>query len=145
VFIKAFRVKKGTLVSRYLQLYNGFLISALIHHIGSLNTPYNPSVKYQFIFFMSQPIAITIEDFAIYLGKKAGIKESCKRPLCPQVNRWNTADGLTGKTRAIGYAWVGAVLSFTLRYCTKFFFDMNLGAVRNPIVAKFSIMDRVFG
>jgi len=52
---------------------------------------------------------------------------------------------MIGKTRAIGYAWVGAVLSFTLRYSAKFFFDMNLGAVRNPIVAKYSIMDRLFG
>ncbi|KEF56429.1 uncharacterized protein A1O9_08010 [Exophiala aquamarina CBS 119918] len=126
VLLRALRVRKGTMVSRYLQLYNGFLISALIHHIGSLNIAYTPSVKYQFVFFMSQPIAITIEDFAIYLGKKAGVKES-----------W--------KTRALGYTWVGAVLSFTLRYAAKFFFDMNLGAVRNPIVAKFGIMDRVFG
>lgn len=71
------------MASRYLQLYNGFLISALIHHIGSLNIAYTPSIKYQFIFFMSQPIAITIEDFAIYLGKKAGVKESCKKRVLP--------------------------------------------------------------
>jgi Membrane bound O-acyl transferase family len=71
-------VKKGTLTSRYLQLYNAFLVSALIHHIGSLNIPYTPAVQYQFLFFMMQPVAITIEDFAIYLGRKAGLKESCK-------------------------------------------------------------------
>lgn len=79
--IRALRVQKGTLVSRYLKLYNGFLISAFIHHIGSLNAAYHPSVKYQFMFFMFQPIAITLEDFAIYLGKKAGVKKSCKKRI----------------------------------------------------------------
>lgn len=78
LLIRGLRVKKGTLASRYLQLYNAFLISALIHHVGALNAAYNPGVKYQFMFFMIQPVAITFEDFAIYLGQKAGIKESCK-------------------------------------------------------------------
>ena len=119
-------VNKGTLSSRYLQLYNGFFVSGLIHHVGSLNAPFNPVVMDQFWFFMLQPVAITIEDFAIYVGKKANIKDS-----------W--------KTRALGYAYVGAVLSFTLRYATNFFFGMNLGTARHPIIAKLSIMDRVFG
>ena len=72
------RVKKGTFVSRYLQLYNAFFVSAIIHHIGALNVPYSPLVWCQFAFFMMQPVAITIEDFAVYLGKKAGLKETCK-------------------------------------------------------------------
>lgn len=74
---RLFRIKKGTLVSRYLQLYNAFFVSALIHHIGALNMPYSPLVEYQFYFFMIQPVAITIEDFAIHLGKKAGLKKTC--------------------------------------------------------------------
>jgi hypothetical protein len=32
----------------------------------------------QVAFFMLQPVAITVEDFVVYLGKKAGIKESRK-------------------------------------------------------------------
>jgi hypothetical protein len=71
-------VRKGTLVSRYLQLYNAFFVSAVIHHIGALNCPYSALAWYQFYFFMIQPVAITVEDFAIYLGKKAGLKETCK-------------------------------------------------------------------
>jgi hypothetical protein len=78
VLIFITRVKKGTLTSRYLQLYNAFFVSALIHHIGSLNIPYTPAVRCQFLFFMMQPVAITIEDSAIYLGRKVGLKESCK-------------------------------------------------------------------
>ncbi|OCT51557.1 hypothetical protein CLCR_08724 [Cladophialophora carrionii] len=72
------RIRKGTLASRYLQLYNAFVVSALIHHIGALNCPYSELPWCQFYFFMIQPVAITVEDFAIYMGKKAGLKESCK-------------------------------------------------------------------
>ncbi|KIX08170.1 uncharacterized protein Z518_02826 [Rhinocladiella mackenziei CBS 650.93] len=124
--ITLFGVKRGSLASRYLQLYNAFFISALIHHVGALNIPYSSSVWDQFIFFMMQPVAITIEDFAIYLGKRAGLKES-----------W--------KTRAVGYAWVWCVLSYTLRFAIKSFMDVGLGSARHPFVEKFSIMDRVFG
>jgi hypothetical protein len=77
VLISVTGIKRGTFISRYLQLYNAFLVSALVHHVGALNIPYSPSAKYQIYFFMLQPVAITIEDFAIYLGKKAGLKESC--------------------------------------------------------------------
>lgn len=80
-------VKKSTVVSRYLQLYNGFLVSALIHHIGSLNTPYTPLIGHQFLFFMMQPVAITVEDLAIYLGRKAGLKANCECPN-PTTGGW---------------------------------------------------------
>jgi hypothetical protein len=76
--MRLLRIRKGTLVSRYLQLYNAFFVSAVIHHIGALNCPYSTLAWYQFYFFMIQPVAITVEDFAIYLGKKAGLKETCK-------------------------------------------------------------------
>jgi hypothetical protein len=61
-----------------VQLYLSFFISASIHHIGSLNTPYFPAVKQQFLFFMLQPVAITFEDYVIHLGKKLGIRPSGK-------------------------------------------------------------------
>jgi len=124
--IRILRVKKGTVASRLLQLYNAFFVSAILHHIGSLNQPYSPMVWCQFAFFMMQPVAITIEDFAISFGRSIGLKE----------NR---------KTRALGYAWVGVVLSFTLRYAAAAFTAAGVGGARHPVVAKFSIMERVFG
>ncbi len=78
---KLLGIRKGTLFSRYLQLYNAFFVSALIHHIGSLNCPYSALVWYQFYFFMIQPVAITVEDFAIHVGKKAGLRDTCKSSL----------------------------------------------------------------
>ncbi|EXJ58575.1 hypothetical protein A1O7_06002 [Cladophialophora yegresii CBS 114405] len=120
------RIRRGTLGSRYLQLYNAFVVSALIHHIGALNCPYSALPWCQFYFFMIQPVAVTVEDFAIYVGKKAGLRQS-----------W--------RTRAVGYAWVGCFLSYSLRYAAAGFTAAGLGGVRHPFVAKFSIMDRLFG
>jgi hypothetical protein len=52
-----------------------------------MNMPTSSSVVnlYQIAFFMLQPVAITVEDFVVYLGKKAGLKESSK--ICPAVQR----------------------------------------------------------
>ena len=141
---KLLRVRKGTLVSRYVQLYNAFFISALIHHVGALNLPYSSLVWSQFYFFMMQPIAITIEDLAIYLGKKVGLTKTCRLPRAPIFDSRSRPDLPAGKTKAAGYVWVGCVLSFTLRYAIKAFVDAGLCSMRHPFVAKFSIMERLF-
>ncbi|EXJ68268.1 uncharacterized protein A1O5_08883 [Cladophialophora psammophila CBS 110553] len=124
--LRLLRVKKGTLVSRYVQLYNAFLVSALIHHAGALNCPSSSFAWCQFYFFMIQPVAITFEDLAIYLGKKTGLKD-------------------TWKTRAVGYVWVVCFLSYSLRYAAKGILAAGLGGVRHPFVDTFSIIDRLFG
>jgi hypothetical protein len=64
-----------------------FITTSLIHHLGAMNIPTSSSVVnlYQIAFFMLQPVAITVEDFVVYLGKKAGLKESSK--ICPAVQR----------------------------------------------------------
>jgi len=52
-------IKKGTFLSRYTQLYIAFFVSACIHHIGTLNLPYDPATeggKLQFAFFMLQAV-----------------------------------------------------------------------------------------
>jgi hypothetical protein len=59
-----------------------FITTTLIHHLGALNVTTSSSKNNlnQVAFFMLQPVAITVEDFVVYLGKKAGLKESCKLP-----------------------------------------------------------------
>ncbi|KAL5325817.1 hypothetical protein ACEPPN_006950 [Leptodophora sp. 'Broadleaf-Isolate-01'] len=71
-------IQKGTLTSRYLQLYLAFIASGLLHHLGALNLPSSSTKNNwnQLAYFFMQPIAITVEDIVIYLGKKAGIKKS---------------------------------------------------------------------
>lgn len=78
VVTRSLGIKKGTGISRYLQLYNAFFVSAMVHHIGALNCPYSTMARYQFYFFMIQPVAISLEDLAIFLGKKAGLRDTCK-------------------------------------------------------------------
>lgn len=71
-------VTKGSIISRYLQLYNAFFLSAVMHHVGSLNNPYSPMAWAQVAFFLMQPVAITFEDLAIYLGEQAGLEKNRK-------------------------------------------------------------------
>ena len=63
-------VSHGTVGSAYLKLYFSFLFSAYIHNIGAMNNPYTSAVRYQFWFFLLQPVAITIED--IVCGLRGG-------------------------------------------------------------------------
>jgi hypothetical protein len=75
-------ITPGTLISRYAQLYLGFTASALIHHFPSMihSTGLRDGSGGQLAFYLLQPFAITFEDLVIYLGKKAGVKKSCKFP-----------------------------------------------------------------
>jgi hypothetical protein len=77
---KYITIPRGTLVSRYTQLYLAFIATTLLHHSGAMNITSSSSENNlnQVAFFMLQPVAITFEDFVIYLGKKAGVKESRK-------------------------------------------------------------------
>lgn len=102
-------IKQGTLASRYLQLYLAFIASALIHHLGVLNvtssTPQNDMNS--LIFFLIQPLAITLEDFAVYLGKKAGVKSSWKTKILRTI---------------CTLAW----FSYSFRYLSAYFYNTGL-------------------
>ncbi len=73
-------MQHGTFESRYAQLYLAFIASAFIHHLGALNvTSSSPENDWlSLLFFLIQPISIMLEDLAIYVGKKAGVKSSCR-------------------------------------------------------------------
>jgi hypothetical protein len=81
-------IRHGTLVSRYTQLYLAFITTTAIHHIGAMNMPTSSNANNlsQVAFFMLQPVAITLEDFVVYLAKKAGVKES--RNIYPPPQRY---------------------------------------------------------
>lgn len=57
-----------------------FIATTFLHHVGAINvtTSSHENDMNQVIYFMLQPVAITVEDFVIYLGRKAGLKESSK-------------------------------------------------------------------
>ncbi|KAL2069917.1 hypothetical protein VTL71DRAFT_14596 [Oculimacula yallundae] len=102
-------IPRGTLFSKYLQLYFGFFTSAFLHLIGAWNLPpctRHAIVDQQFFFFL-QPIAITFEDFVIYIGKRAGIKKS-----------W--------KTNLVGRLWTFSWFMFSLGYICAFMYNAGL-------------------
>lgn len=81
-------VPPGSTRSAYLKLFFSFLFSAYIHHIGAMNIPYTPAVKYQFWFFLVQPVAIAFEDVVCTWGGRGRIRgrEVTKRdgPIVPR-------------------------------------------------------------
>lgn len=64
------KIPKGTWMSKYGQLYLGFLMSAVLHHAGAYMIFRRSGGMYTL--WLSQAIVITLEDFIIFLGKRAG-------------------------------------------------------------------------
>jgi Membrane bound O-acyl transferase family len=134
-------IQKGSLLSRYIQLYGAFIISAGIHHVGALNVPYHPAVWSQLFFFLLQPVAITVEDIVIYLGSSYfGIKESGQfHHIYLNVGPCR-ANSPTVATRAVGFLWVFCFLSWSLRYMVAMTSMIGDGG-QHPLI--WSIADRV--
>lgn len=70
----ALGVKRGTMLSSYMQLYVGFAFSVVMHAAGALNV--SRETLGEPWWFMSQAVMITIEDFVMYLGHSVGIQEA---------------------------------------------------------------------
>ncbi|KAF2772447.1 hypothetical protein EJ03DRAFT_204302 [Teratosphaeria nubilosa] len=92
---KALGLKKGSLASKYFQLYTCFLFSGLVH----LWLSYVATRKSngEMLFFMLQPMAISVEDFVIWCyGVVVGTGKANRS--------W----------RVLGYVWVLAWFSWSL-------------------------------
>ncbi|RDL35145.1 uncharacterized protein BP5553_07076 [Venustampulla echinocandica] len=101
-------IARGTLLSKYLQLYLAFIASGLLHTLGAMNatTSSHENNMLQLTFFLVQPVAITIEDFAVYLGEKWGAKKS-----------W--------KTKLLGRIWTFSWFTYSLRYMAAHQYDLG--------------------
>jgi hypothetical protein len=57
-----------------------FIASGLLHYFPTWGASLRTGKTYygELTYFFLQPFAVTLEDFVIYLGKKAGVKKSCK-------------------------------------------------------------------
>ncbi|TFY73709.1 hypothetical protein EWM64_g10303 [Hericium alpestre] len=67
-----FRVKKGLLTSRYIQLYLCFAMSGFFHWMAAKLAYPEKTFYNTFAGFIWQASGIVIEDFAIWAGRKAG-------------------------------------------------------------------------
>ena len=97
---KFFKFPRGTNRSSYTQLYVAFCLSAVIHFAGEFM--YEKRIVYRsFKFFPLQAIAITFEDFIIFLSKRL------LRLFGKQINPGRTDESwVEAVVRVIGYCWV---------------------------------------
>jgi len=63
-------------MSRYSSVWVGFFVSAISNHTGAMVGCFEDGGYWQAVYFMMQPVGIMAEDFAVFLGKAAGIRES---------------------------------------------------------------------
>ena len=62
-------LRKGGFASRYTQLYLTFALSCFVHQFQMFNVTRKDMGE--FAFFMSQPVAMTVEDFVQWIWRKA--------------------------------------------------------------------------
>ena len=105
---KFLRFPRGTNLSSYTQLYVAFFLSAFYHFVGEVM--YERRAVYRsFIFFPLQAVAITFEDFVIYLAKRLLLRWGKK------LNPGNTDESwVEVVVRVIGYCWVTLWFCLTL-------------------------------
>ena len=103
-----FGFPSGTNLSSYTQVYVAFFLSGLLHSSGDFMIE-KRMVSRSFKFFLLQAVAITFEDFVIYIAerllRRAGI----------ELRRGKADDSWAGAIgRAIGYCWVTLWVCSTL-------------------------------
>ncbi|KAI0010928.1 hypothetical protein F4779DRAFT_260529 [Xylariaceae sp. FL0662B] len=108
--------KKGSIPSRYLQLYLAFYISFCIHWWQQYVI--TRSDKGEFAFFMMQPVAITIEDFVQWVWG------SIMNPKRRQNLHWFEL--------LVGYVWTVAAFTFTLTPYVKGMTGTGVVGLGNP-------------
>ncbi|XXH02666.1 hypothetical protein Hte_009048 [Hypoxylon texense] len=94
-------LKKGTLASRYLQLYLAFFLSFGTHWWQSYTIAREG--KGEFPFFMLQPVVITAEDFLRWVWRQSVSAERRRRRRLARLEL------------LAGYAWTVAAFTLTLR------------------------------
>lgn len=77
---RLFGLRKGSMLSRYFRLYWGFGFSAALHFVGTLNVPYFDGGWANWVFFCGQAVGITLEDMAMELGRRCGIRQRRELP-----------------------------------------------------------------
>ncbi|KAG9254982.1 membrane bound O-acyl transferase family-domain-containing protein [Emericellopsis atlantica] len=92
------RIRRGTLLSRYLRLTLAFALSGVIHWGAEVSSGVAKPDRSQFLFFTSQAFAVMVEDSVQNLYKRSG------RPL-PAL-----PEGL------VGYAWVAGWMLCAMPY-----------------------------
>ncbi|KAF9780800.1 membrane bound O-acyl transferase family-domain-containing protein [Thelephora terrestris] len=105
---KLLKFPRGTNRSSYTQLYIAFFLSAILHFGGEYMCE-RRMVYRSFKFFLLQAVAITFEDFVIFIGKRLLLQRGIKIDPGNYRNSW--AEVIL---RVAGYFWVGFWFCLTL-------------------------------
>ena len=105
---KFLKFPRGTNRSSYTQLYVAFFLSALFHFSGDF-TFRKRTVYYSFKFFLLQAVAITFEDFVIYIAKRLLRRKGIEFKPGEVCGSWAEA-----VVKVIGYCWVTLWFCLTL-------------------------------
>ncbi|KAF2444643.1 hypothetical protein P171DRAFT_431444, partial [Karstenula rhodostoma CBS 690.94] len=98
---RALGIPKGSMASRIMQLHISFVISCLVHEFEMFNVTRKDMGE--FVFFMSQPVAITLEIWVQLAWKKATKAKGVPK----SVGVWT------------GYVWVVVWMSISLPWYVK--------------------------
>ena len=118
---RALGLPKGSIGSRYVQLYTAFLLSTLIHVSGGLHAARQDLGEMQY--YLSQAIAITFEDAAIAVAQKFGYRGG-------------------RAARVAGYLWVIGWCTWSLRVQVHGHIQAGMW---DPKMVPFSIVERGLG
>ena len=102
------RFPRGTNRSSYTQLYVAFFLSGLLHFGGDFMIE-KRIVYRSFKFFLLQAVAITFEDFVIYIAKRFLRWKGIELKPGKDDESWAEAG-----VRIVGYCWVTLWFCLTL-------------------------------
>lgn len=97
---KILKFPRGTKGSSYIQLYLAFLMTAIFHFAGDFMFE-RRLVSRSFKFFLLQAVAITFEDFVIYLGKRLLLRGGIEFKSGDVGLSW-----MEVFARGVGFCWV---------------------------------------
>lgn len=104
-------IRKGTIASGYSQLYISFALSCLFHQFQMFNVTRHDTGE--FVFFMTQPVAITVESLIESIWRRCRRSPSIRGPVYS-----------TGMI--LGYIWVILWFSWCLPIYVKGLRDADI-------------------
>jgi len=105
---KLLKLPRGSNRSSYTQLYIAFFLSGIIHTSADFMLE-KQLVSRSFKFFLLQAVAITFEDFIIYIAKRLLCRGGSKLEPGRVNESW-----VETAVRVIGYCWVTLWFCWTL-------------------------------
>ena len=105
---KLLKLPRGSNRSSYTQLYIAFFLSAIIHSSGDFMLE-KRMVYRSFKFFLLQAVAITLEDFVIYIAKRLLRRRGAELKPGMDNESW-----VETAVRVVGYCWVTLWFCLTL-------------------------------